>query len=60
MKDWVNGISSNSPDEEGIGSTIFLCIIIVFLFFVFLGGQHILRIHPGELNNCDECGKDWL
>ena len=35
QKDWVNGIFSLGPDEEGIGSTISLCIIFC----------HLLNIH---------------
>ena len=31
QKDWVNGLSSHSPDEEGIGSTIY------FYVFIFWG-----------------------
>ena len=29
QKDWVNGISSNSPDEEGIGNTIYFYVLLL-------------------------------
>ena len=48
QKDWVNGIFSLGPDEEGIGSTISLCI-----FFCHLFQCHLLNLHSKRWS--DQC-----
>ena len=49
QKDWVNGLSSLGPDEEGIGSTI----------IIFWHKINVVLLEKKRFTHCDDCKEDF-
>ena len=49
QKDWVNGLSSLGPDEEGIGSTI----------IIFCHKINVVLLKKKRYTHCGHCKEDF-